>query len=160
MEKAFPEFRPRTRAILASKAGRTIFLSQCGILLVFLLLTLANEMWDLPHYLLGDPAISVSQRTGEVFIEVSVFVFVMALEYVLFTKLLERMKVLEGLLPICGHCKKIRIDDGWEQLETYITNNSLAEFSHSICPDCIKTHYPELAQRQEWQNAETFSSPP
>lgn len=47
------------------------------------------------------------------------------------------IRVLNGLLPICASCKKIRDDKGyWEQLETYIRQNSNAEFTHGFCPDC------------------------
>lgn len=56
-----------------------------------------------------------------------------------------QLKVLAGVLPICAHCKKIR-DDGsgrWHQLEDYITRHSQAGFTHGICPDCVKTHYPD-----------------
>jgi DNA-binding response OmpR family regulator len=50
---------------------------------------------------------------------------------------LDRVKKLEGILPICGYCKKIRDDGGaWEQLESYISRRSEARFSHGICPDC------------------------
>ncbi len=57
---------------------------------------------------------------------------------------LDNIKTLRGLLPICSYCKKIRDDDGyWQRLETYMTKRSQAEFSHGICPDCIKEHYPE-----------------
>lgn len=60
------------------------------------------------------------------------------------TALLE-IKTLRGILPICAHCKKIRDYRGtWNQLELYIKNHSDAEFSHGICQDCAKTHYPEL----------------
>ena len=152
-----PGFLAKRGAILKPKASRTILLAQILILLIFLLLTVSNEILDLPHYLFNDPPISVNQRTGEVIIELSVFVLVIALECVLFNRLLERIRILEGLLPICGHCKKIKMDDKWEQLETYITTHSLAKFSHSICPDCVKTHYPELAQSCDWENAETLS---
>lgn len=59
---------------------------------------------------------------------------------------LSEIKTLSGLLPICASCKKIRDDKGyWNQIETYISSHSAAEFSHSICPDCIKKLYPELA---------------
>ena len=58
---------------------------------------------------------------------------------------LEKIKTLKGLLPICAHCKKIRDDTGyWAQVETYIEAHSLAEFSHGICPECARKHYPEL----------------
>lgn len=50
---------------------------------------------------------------------------------------LARIKRLEGIISICMYCKKIRSEqEGWEMLEKYITENSDAQFSHSICPDC------------------------
>jgi hypothetical protein len=53
---------------------------------------------------------------------------------------------LEGLLPICASCKKIRDEMGlWHTLESYISGHSEAEFTHSICPDCRKQLYPGLA---------------
>jgi PAS domain S-box-containing protein len=58
---------------------------------------------------------------------------------------LSEIKTLSGMLPICASCKKIRNDDGyWEQLEVYIRDRSEAEFSHSICPECVKKLYPDL----------------
>ena len=57
---------------------------------------------------------------------------------------MEKIKTLRGLLPICAHCKKIRDDAGyWQQVEEYISDHSDATFSHGICPDCIRKHYPE-----------------
>ena len=56
-----------------------------------------------------------------------------------------QVKTLRGFLPICAHCKKIRDDQGyWKQIESYIRDHSEADFSHSICPDCIKLLYPDL----------------
>jgi len=60
-------------------------------------------------------------------------------------KSLDHIKTLSGLLPICAKCKKIRNDQGyWEQVETYIKQRSDAEFTHGLCPDCIKVYYAEL----------------
>ena len=57
---------------------------------------------------------------------------------------------LRGLLPICSHCKKIRDDKGyWEQIETYISEHSDAEFTHGLCPDCAKKYYPQDDDRHE-----------
>lgn len=57
---------------------------------------------------------------------------------------LDEIKVLRGILPICSYCKQIRDDKGiWKQMEEYIYAHSEAAFSHSICPDCMKKHYPE-----------------
>lgn len=58
---------------------------------------------------------------------------------------LSRVKTLSGLLPICSSCKKIRDDKGyWNQIENYIKKHSDADFSHGLCPDCIKKLYPDV----------------
>ena len=58
---------------------------------------------------------------------------------------LDQIKVLGGLLPICASCKKVRDDEGyWQQIESYIHQHSEAEFSHSLCPGCLREHYPEF----------------
>ncbi len=60
------------------------------------------------------------------------------------TKALAEVKTLSGLLPICASCKKIRDDSGyWEQIEEYVSERSNAQFSHGICPECMKKLYPE-----------------
>jgi CheY-like chemotaxis protein len=58
---------------------------------------------------------------------------------------LARIKSLEGILPICSYCNKIRDEQGdWHQLESYISRHSSAEFSHGICPACMRRHHPDL----------------
>lgn len=58
-----------------------------------------------------------------------------------------QIKTLKGFLPICSYCKKIRDDEGyWQQMEKYIREHSDAEFSHGICPDCLKEHFPDFAK--------------
>ncbi|NOY81893.1 MAG: response regulator [Kiritimatiellaeota bacterium] len=53
---------------------------------------------------------------------------------------------LQGILPICSYCKKIRDDDNfWQAVERYFSDHSNVRFSHSICPACLKEHFPELA---------------
>lgn len=62
-------------------------------------------------------------------------------------KSISEIKELQGILPICSYCKQIRDDAGyWQKLETYISQHSHAEFSHGICPNCIKLHHPEFAK--------------
>ena len=57
---------------------------------------------------------------------------------------LDEVKTLQGILPVCMHCKKIRSDDrAWVQMESYISKHSEAEFSHGICPDCEKRYYSD-----------------
>ena len=61
---------------------------------------------------------------------------------------LASVKTLSGLLPICAWCKKVRDDEGyWNQLETYIQTHSDTQFTHGICPECIKKHHPRYADK-------------
>jgi PAS domain S-box-containing protein len=63
---------------------------------------------------------------------------------------ISKIKILSGLLPICASCKKIRNDQGyWEQIESFIRDHSEAEFSHSLCPECITVLYPEYVKRKK-----------
>lgn len=58
---------------------------------------------------------------------------------------LDEVKSLKGIIPICMHCKQIRDDKGfWNRIEQYLSEHSDAQFSHSICPDCVRRHYPDL----------------
>jgi len=51
---------------------------------------------------------------------------------------------LRGIIPLCSFCKKIRDDKGyWEQVDIYLQKHSEADISHSLCPECVKKHYPE-----------------
>lgn len=55
-----------------------------------------------------------------------------------------RVQVLEGLLPICSYCKKIRRADGkWEPVEAYISGRTAAKFTHGLCEPCGREHFPE-----------------
>ena len=56
---------------------------------------------------------------------------------------LSEIRTLRGILPLCSFCKKIRNDQGyWEQVDVYLNKHSEADISHSICPECMKQHYP------------------
>ena len=64
------------------------------------------------------------------------------------TQALEEIKTLQGIIPICANCKKIRDDEGyWQQIEQYIMAHTDAQFSHGICPDCMKEFYPDIADK-------------
>ncbi|MBF0233995.1 MAG: hypothetical protein HQK65_13295 [Desulfamplus sp.] len=60
-------------------------------------------------------------------------------------KALNEVKTLKEFIPICAHCKNIRDDQGyWNQVEKYISENLDAQFSHGICPECMKKYYSEF----------------
>lgn len=61
------------------------------------------------------------------------------------SKALARVRQLEGIIPICTYCKKIRDDkNSWQQLEEYISEHSEALFSHGACPDCLAEQMKQL----------------
>ncbi len=63
---------------------------------------------------------------------------------------LSEIKTLHGIIPICASCKKIRNDKGaWQQMESYISEHSSAEFSHGICLDCARRLYPDYFKGYE-----------
>ena len=134
---------------IKSKTLRLVVISQLTVLFLFISMTMCNEIFDLPHLFFGDKPTSFEQRTGEVVIELAILTIIMIIEIVLIKKLYQRIIILEGFLPICASCKKIRHEKSWDQIEKYISDHSLAKFSHSICPDCLKKLHPEFDEKAE-----------
>ncbi len=63
---------------------------------------------------------------------------------------LTKVKTLSGLLPICSYCKNVRDDKGyWTEVEAYVSDHSGAEFTHSICPDCMKKEMQKIHNNNE-----------
>lgn len=103
-----------------------------------------DELLDLPHRLLGAPPTPVNWHES---VLESVLVAALAAAVCRVTaRLLARLRHLEGILPICSACKKIRDGQGaWHAVESYVAERTEAEFSHGICPDCMRRMYPEYA---------------
>lgn len=60
------------------------------------------------------------------------------------------IKTLQGILPICMHCHKIRNDqESWQKMENYVEDHLDVQFSHSLCPECLETYYPKLDPGEE-----------
>ena len=92
-----------------------------------------------------DSATTYPQRYGEMIIELSIFVIVVIFQGILLVKLYKRIPVPEGYLPICANCKKNRnAEEQREKDEQYITENSLARFSHGSCPERAHKLYHDL----------------
>jgi len=106
-----------------------------------------DEILDLPHRYFGAPATLINYRES---IFETFLVLLLAYMIVFLTlKLLNRIIVLEGILPICSFCKKIRINEEWIILDSYIREHSEADFTHSLCPSCMKIHYGDLIDSNE-----------
>lgn len=73
-------------------------------------------------------------------------------------KAIAHIKQLQGLLPICSYCKKIRDDQNdWWKVEDYVSKHSDAQFSHGICPDCYKKIVePELKELKSDENVKSI----
>ncbi|MCE5249877.1 hypothetical protein LLG96_06615 [bacterium] len=107
----------------------------------------ADEVFDLPHYLLGAPATPINWV--ESFME-SGFVIVLAIITISNSCCnLNKIKYLEGFLPVCSFCKKIKTGDTWIPIEEYISKNSNAVFSHGFCPECAKKYYGQYMQKED-----------
>lgn len=104
-----------------------------------------STVWDSPGTLIE------SMLNAVIWISVFTLIAVLADRVASQTRQLEReVKQLEGLLPICSHCKKIKNEDGnWTMMERYISDHSQAEFSHGICPTCLEKHYPDIFLRMK-----------
>jgi DNA-binding response OmpR family regulator len=74
---------------------------------------------------------------------------------------LAHIKTLQGILPICMHCHKIRNDQqSWERIEAYISNHTEARFSHGICAECVRKRYPEFADEINGTTGNKPAAPP
>ena len=68
---------------------------------------------------------------------------------------LEEVRRLQGLVPICSHCKKIKDNEGyWQEVEAYIEEHAEVRFSHGVCNDCLVEYYPEFADKVKRKDRE------
>jgi hypothetical protein len=108
-----------------------------------ILLLWLDEIFDIPSLFLGAEATPINWRES---LFESIGILIIGILIVRFTgSLFRRMKYLEGILPVCASCKRIRDPAGsWHQIETFIRERSEADFSHGICPDCAEKLYPDI----------------
>lgn len=100
----------------------------------------------------ADDYVTKPPHEDELLARVSVGARVVALQQTLADRVrrleeaLSNVKQLQGLLPMCSYCKRIRDDQNyWQQVESYITVHSGVQFSHSYCPDCFDKYVkPQL----------------
>jgi len=109
---------------------------------VIILLLWCNEVFDLPHIVLG--AVVSPLNVREALIE-CLFVFGVALACWLMLRRIERyIKHLEGFTVICAACKRVHVDNQWTTIERWIGEQSEVVFSHGLCTECRHRLYPEL----------------
>ena len=107
--------------------------------LIIIMLFWLNELLDLPNRLLGAPATPINYAES---IMGTIAVLILGIIFTIITHtLVKRIKFLEGIIPVCSYCKKIRVDEDWVDIDSYISAHSEADFSHGICPPCAEEHY-------------------
>ncbi len=123
-------------------AKRVVIYEFFSFIFIILIIWL-DEMLDMPSMFLGGEPTPVNWIEAS-FETVIISIFGIVIIY-LTAKLFQEMKYLEGILPLCSSCKKIRDDKGnWSQIEVYVRERTEAEFSHGICPECAEKLYPEF----------------
>jgi hypothetical protein len=117
---------------------KIIWIEMIGFLSSILIIWL-DELWDLPHLIFG--ALATPINFSESIFE-TILISLLAIIIIFLTHLLlRRLNYLEGILPVCSFCKKIRIKNQWVPIERYIREHSEADFSHSVCPECAEQNY-------------------
>jgi len=121
---------------LLRRMAQLVATAFAGIILV----TWVNEIYDLPYLMgLSDPS---PVNYYEAAIETFWALFVLFLVLVSTRALLKQIRYLEGFLPVCSFCKKIRNDEGqWIELEQFMHEQTRVQMTHSLCPPCAMEHY-------------------
>ncbi|HXX53960.1 MAG TPA: DUF4118 domain-containing protein [Thermodesulfovibrionales bacterium] len=127
-----------------------IFISVLSVMTITVTDLMAGK--EYPHYFVE--SWNLLMHLG-FFVIFSILISIMKIEFDERTRLIRELqealgevKQLSGLLPICASCKKIRDDKGyWNQIESYISRHSEAQFTHGICPECAKKLYPEYYEK-------------
>jgi len=108
--------------------------------------TWIDEILDIPYLLLAGPATPINWRES---LFESIIIAAIAAVIIRHTyKLLTRISYLESILPVCASCKKIRMDPAFlNDIKQFVDQRAEKDFTYGICPDCIKTYYPELQRK-------------
>jgi PAS domain-containing protein len=96
--------------------------------------------------------VQLDESRRDVDLHITTTPFSMAEEHLVLLTIedITEITLLQHIIPICMHCKKIRDDDRyWHNVERYFESHLGAEFSHGICPECMKRHYPSAAGRNK-----------
>ena len=126
--------------MVKSKFIKNIFISVLTGFLILVVILWLDKWLDFPHRFFGAPAtpINITESVFETMI-----VLILAL-LVMLTCTLLKIKSLEGLIPVCSFCQKIRVDNRWVSIFSYISNHSEADFTHGVCPKCAAEHYSDI----------------
>lgn len=131
----------RKKQFIKRIIGIEIFGFLSAILIIWI-----DEILDLPHIIFGVAATPANYSES---IFESVVIGLLAGVIIFLThNIMKRLNYLEGILPVCSFCNKIRFQERWVPFEDYISEHSEADFSHSLCPECAEAHYGNIIELQ------------
>ena len=112
-----------------------------GFSLIVVLLWI-DEVFDLPYRLFGAQATPINWT--ESIIETLGILILAVVTITISARNLKKIKYLEGFLPVCAFCKRIRVGGEWIPIEVYLSDHAEVTFSHGFCPECREKHYSEF----------------
>ncbi|MCE5251474.1 hypothetical protein LLG96_14770 [bacterium] len=120
---------------------KIVFYEIVGFAFVAFLLW-ADEIFDIPHTVFQAPATPVNWVESVV---ETIYVIILGAIIILITwRDLKKIKYLEGFLPVCSFCKRIRVGNDWIPIEEYLSEHSEAVLSHGFCPECTIKNFGKI----------------
>lgn len=129
-----------------ANTSRKILSIQAAGFTVLLILIWLNEFLDFPHLLFQARRTHINWK--EAAFESGLIIALAVFSLLATRRLLRTIRRLEGILPVCSFCKKIRNDSDWVPIEEYISKHSDAAFTHGVCPECARKHYSDLLDQK------------
>ena len=128
--------------------ARRVSLYEATAILFIIAIIWIDEILDIPYVLLGGPATPINWRES---LFESVIILIIGAVIIRHTyRLLMRVGQLESTLPVCASCGRMRVDaEFWREVEQFVADRSKNGVGHSVCPDCLRKYYPELARPED-----------
>ncbi len=111
---------------------------------LIILMPWINEVFDLPHYLLGAEATPVNW--AESLFESGIALFVCLLVNLAITRVAKTVTIVEGFTVVCRGCKAVREGGQWVALEDYLSSGKSVELRQGLCPQCAQIHPGEVGK--------------
>jgi len=120
---------------------RLVIVSQVAGFSLIIVLLWIDEVFDVPCRVFGAQATPINWI--ESIIETVGILFLAAVTVTISSRNIKKIKYLEGFLPVCAFCKRIRVEGEWIPIEVYLSDHADVTFSHGFCPECREKHYSE-----------------
>jgi len=123
----------RSQGALRRLFGQVAFWQGMGFLAIIAFVW-ARESLDLPNALFDEPPAAPDWMGASILtLGIIIIGFIITAH-----TYLQQQRVLKGYIRVCSYCHKVHLEDtSWEQMETFISDRTLAEFTHGVCPSCL-----------------------